>query len=55
MGVVIGNAIVWAAVVFATAVVLRESGYFGRMIPVVGGGAAASVLVVGGGVRRLTT
>lgn len=51
--VVIGNAVVWAAVLLGSAVALQGTAAFPTVAPVLGGGAAASVLVVGAGVRRL--
>jgi|GEM_PF-1571998 len=52
--VVIGNAIVWAAVLLGSAVALNGTGVFGQISSILAGGAAASVLLVGGGVRRLS-
>lgn len=52
-GLVFGNAVVWAAVVFGAAVALGGTDCFPRVAPLLGGGAAASVVLVGGGVRRL--
>lgn len=51
--VILGNAIIWAAVIFGMAFVLTGTNYLPQLIVVVGGGAAASVVVVGGGVRRM--
>ncbi len=47
----LGVAIVWAAVIMACAIVLKDSGYFSQLIPILGGGAAASVIVVIGGCK----
>ena len=44
---IIGIAIVWAAVIFASAVVLKGTPFWGQMIPILGGGAAACILIVG--------
>jgi hypothetical protein len=52
VAVVIANAIIWAAVVLATAHVLRGTGLFSDLLPIVGGGAAASVVVVSGGLMQ---
>lgn len=48
----LGVAIVWAAVIIACAVVLKGSGYFSQLIPILGGGAAASIIVVSGGCKN---
>ncbi len=48
---VLGNAIVWAAVLIATASVLSGTPYAGQVRMIVGGGAAASILIVGAGTR----
>jgi hypothetical protein len=45
-------AIVWAAVIFASAGVLRGTPYWDSMLPILGGGAAASILIVGAALRR---
>ena len=37
----------WAAVIIAVAMVLSETQYFGRLIPILGGGAAATLIVLG--------
>lgn len=50
--VVIGVAIVWAAVIFASAMVLKDTPYWGRLLPILGGGAAATILLVGALRRR---
>lgn len=50
--VVIGLAIIWAAVIMGSAWVLEGTDYFGQLLPILGGGAAASIIVVGGGLRR---
>lgn len=47
----LGVAIVWAAVIMGCAVVLKDSGYFSQLIPILGGGAAASIIVVNGGCK----
>lgn len=53
--VVLGNAIIWAAVIFATAHVLEGTPYARQMQLIVGGGAAASIIIVGGGTRSRGT
>ncbi|MFB0517218.1 MAG: hypothetical protein ACETWG_11535 [Candidatus Neomarinimicrobiota bacterium] len=49
---VIGLAIIWAAVILASALVLREQGSWDKMLPILRGGATASIIVVGGALRR---
>ena len=49
---ILGNAIIWAGVILASAVVLQGTGHMGEMIPILGGGAARSVVVLGGGLSR---
>jgi hypothetical protein len=44
----LGVAIIWAAVIFATAIALSGTTYFGRLVPILGGGAAASLILLGG-------
>ncbi|HOI12737.1 MAG TPA: hypothetical protein PLG75_02710 [Methanoculleus sp.] len=46
--VVLGTAIIWAGVIIATALVLAGTGYFGQLIPILGGGAAGNLIVVAG-------
>ena len=50
---ILANAIIWVAVLIAAAVVLQGTGYFAKLLPILGGGAAASIVVVGGGISRL--
>ncbi|MFQ6105154.1 MAG: hypothetical protein ACE5OP_12830 [Candidatus Glassbacteria bacterium] len=50
--VIVANAIIWAAVILASAVVLQGTEYFGQMLPILGGGAGGSIIVLGGGLRR---
>ncbi len=45
--VVIGVALIWAAVIFASGIILSGTPYWGQMIPILGAGAAASIIVVG--------
>ena len=43
----IGNAIIWAAVLMATALVVADTpGVFANLLPVLGGGAGGSVVVL---------
>ncbi len=51
--VILGNAIIWAAVILALALVFANIPDYNKMMVIVGGGAAASTIVVGGGLRRL--
>ena len=51
--VILGNAIVWAAVLLGAAVVLDGTDCYSQISTILAGGAAASVVVVGGGVRRI--
>jgi hypothetical protein len=45
---IIGNAIVWGIVIIATALVLRGTGLFGKLLPILGGGAAFSEATLSG-------
>ena len=45
---IITNAIVWGAVIIATVLVLRGTGYMDRLIPILGGGAGVSVVILSG-------
>ncbi len=45
---IIAVAIVWAAVILATAIVLKGTSYWLRILPIVGGGAAATLILMGG-------
>ncbi len=51
-GVSIGNAVIWAAVILASAMVLRGTDGFAKLLPILGGGAGGSIVVVAGGLRR---
>ncbi len=44
---IIGVAIIWAAVLAASAIVLKGTPYFSQMLPILGGGSAASIIVLG--------
>lgn len=45
---VIAAAIVWAAVILASAAELRDTQHWTPMLLILGGGAAATILLVGG-------
>lgn len=47
----LANAVIWAAVILASAHVLDEAA-FDQLLPILGGGAAASVVIVGGATLR---
>jgi hypothetical protein len=49
---VIGNAIIWGAVLVAVASTLKGTEYSEQVRLIIGGGAAASLLVVGGLLAR---
>lgn len=44
---VIAIAIIWAAVIFASAFVLRESDYFSQLLPIYGAGAIMCIILTG--------
>ena len=50
---VIGVAIVWAAVIFASSVILRGTPYWGKLLPILGGGAIATIIVMSGTRRKI--
>lgn len=37
---ILANAIIWAAVIIAVAVILQGTGWFAKLLPILGGGAA---------------
>ena len=45
---ILGVAIIWAAVIFASAAILKGTPYFSQMLPILGGGAGSSLIVLGG-------
>lgn len=45
---ILGTAIIWAGTIFATAFLLLGTGYFGSLIPILGGGAAGNLIVLAG-------
>ena len=49
--IVIGNSIIWAAVMFASAIVLQGTGHFGELLPILMGGAGGSFVVLLGSMR----
>ena len=49
--IVIGNSIIWAAVIFGTALVLQGTGHFGELIPILAGGAGGSLVVLSSAMR----
>jgi hypothetical protein len=49
---VIGAAIVWAGILFASALVLQGTPYFSQMLPIVSGGAVWFVVIVPGAWQR---
>ncbi len=49
---ILAASIVWAAIVLATAIVLRGSPQFGVMLSILGGGAAFFVVILPAGVFR---
>jgi hypothetical protein len=48
----IGNALIWAAVIIAVAVILRGTEHAGITVVILGGAAGASIIIVGSGLRR---
>jgi hypothetical protein len=49
---ILGTVIIWAGVIIATALVLAGTGYFGQLIPILGGGAAGNLIVLAGATGR---
>ncbi|RQD89114.1 hypothetical protein [Methanosalsum natronophilum] len=49
---VIGIALIWAAVIFASAFVLRETGVFVQLIPIYGAGAIMCIILTGNLCKR---
>jgi hypothetical protein len=48
---IVGNAVIWAAVIFVSAVVLEGTAHVREMTRVLGGGAITSIIVLGGVLR----
>jgi hypothetical protein len=46
--VIIEVAIIWVAVIIASAMILEGTGYFSQMLPILSGGAASSIIMLGG-------
>jgi hypothetical protein len=44
----IGSVIIWVGIWFASAVILKETPYFGQMIPILGSGVVWFVVVIPG-------
>ena len=44
-------AIVWVAIIVASALVLKDSPYFSQMLPILGGGAAFFVVILPEAIR----
>jgi hypothetical protein len=49
----LGNALIWAAAILATAIILRWSGNEGMVIVILGGAAGASITIVSNALRKL--
>ena len=45
---IIGNAIVWGAVIIGVSLVLRGTGFMNKVLPILGGGAGFSVVILSG-------
>jgi hypothetical protein len=45
-------AVMWAAVIMATSLVLASAPEFSRVLTILGGGAAASIILLGGMIAR---
>lgn len=52
VSVILANAIIWASVIIAAALILKGTGYSDKIIPILGGGAIASILALGGTLSR---
>lgn len=48
----IGVAMIWAAVIFASAIILKGTEYFSQMLVILAGGAAGSLIVLGSATRK---
>ena len=49
---IIWVALIWAVVIFASAVVLKGTPYWARLLPILGGGAAVTIIILGGALRN---
>ena len=50
---ILGNSIIWASVIIASAIILKGSGFFSELVPILAGGAAVSLIVLGGARSKL--
>ena len=48
----IGNAIVWGAVIIGTSLALRGTGYMSKLMPILSAGAFTSIIILGGSLLR---
>jgi hypothetical protein len=48
----IGNAVIWAAVIIAAAVLLRGTEHAGMMVVILGGAAGVSITIVSNALRK---
>jgi hypothetical protein len=51
----IGVAMIWAAVIIASAIILKGTEYLSQMFVILAGGAAGSLIVLGGSTTRKET
>jgi len=51
----IGVAMIWAAVIIVSAIILKGTEYFSQMFVILAGGAAGSLIVLGGSTTRKET
>jgi hypothetical protein len=52
---ILAVAVIWAAVILASAKVLEGTPYFAQLLPILGGGAGGSIIVLGGARRHRST
>ena len=52
--VIIANAIIWGAVLVGSAIVLRGTGLFRHLLPILGGGAAGSLIILSSILHTIT-
>lgn len=45
---ILGVAFIWAAVIFAVAVILKDTQYFAQLLPILIGGSGGSIVVLSG-------
>jgi hypothetical protein len=45
---IVGVAIIWAAVIFGSALILKDTPYFSQILTILGGGAASCLIILGG-------